>query len=112
MKRTLLQGAALAALAYALAQPAWAAEGALVVDNSNAGEGAMIVDNTKPNELGTVIETSEKVLVAQAAPSVPASPTLQLAQGTAMPPDPETVVVTATKRETFLQDTPIAIAVV
>jgi hypothetical protein len=97
-----LQGAAFAALAYAIAQPAWADE--VVVANENSDTGIL-----------------GQIVVAQATPAAPDStPTAvsALAQAAttvvaqAATSAPEQVLVTAFKRETLLQETPIAIAVV
>ena len=96
-----LQGAAFAALAYALAQPAW------------AGEAAAPVEVTPPNPaltMGRPQADEQNTIVAQAAPAAPASAPIVVAQ--AATSGPEEILVTAFKRETLLQQTPIAIAVV
>jgi len=141
MKTKLLQGAALAALAYAFAQPALADEATPVVasteleavsvtpetdlqkastsvsaENSQA-DIPSLNDFVGPSGLRLAVATSnagqsaQATRVAQVTPAPTSSPGYQPAQGTEML-DSETIVVTATKRETLLQDTPIAIEVV
>jgi iron complex outermembrane receptor protein len=114
LKTNLLQGVAIAALACAVAQPA------------RADEPAPIDAAVVSNQLDQIAVSPAKVLVAEATASAPASDNtarqpIVLAQTGAAPPaqmtqastaEPEKVVVTATRRETFLQDTPIAITAV
>jgi len=158
MKTKLLQGAAIAALAYAFVQPAWAGETTPVVENTNEFKAVVAIseksgtdlktptsislvnsDATDEQDLPSLINFAEHsglrlsvatfdvrqpegtlvaqvtpaaaTSTAQATPAAASSSLIQPAQGV-MPPDTETIVVSATKRETFLQDTPIAIAVV
>ena len=98
MRQHLLQGAAFAALACAIVQPAWAGEVAVDNNDNSAGVLAQVV-------------VTQPIMVAQAAPGVAAAAApVQVAQGTMS--TPEQVLVTATRRETLLQDTPIAISAV
>ena len=94
-----LQGAAFAALAYAVAQPAW------------AGDAPAPVEVTPPNPALTIgrhqADDQKTIVVAQATPA--SAPTTVAQAATSAP---EEVLVTAFKRETLLQETPIAIAVV
>src|SRR6185503_6703156 len=95
--------AAFAVLAYALTQPAWAAETAAVVDAPadvvTTATGETVATSTAPSP----------TLLAQNTPAGPPTAPTMLAQ--AEDTGPENVIVSATRRETFLQDTPIAIAV-
>ncbi len=101
----------MAALACAMAQPAW------------ADETAPIEASAVFKQLDEVAVTPGTLVVAQATSASPASAAtssqvmpaqggapVQVAQ--AMTDFPEQVVVSATRRETFLQDTPIAISAV
>jgi len=120
LKKLLLQSAALAAMGFAALPPAWAAEA--TVDNSDNSAGILkqvlvtarqqsrdeqiVVAQAAPAASASAAATAAPVIVAQAAPAAP----VQVAQ--AMTTAPEQVLVTATRRETVLQDTPIAITAV
>jgi iron complex outermembrane receptor protein len=99
-KISLLQGVAIAALSCAMAHPLMAAEATVdETADANALEVARAAGRLE-----------EATRVAQAAPSAP----IQAAQGMVVQDtgEPEAVIVTATRRETFLQDTPISLAVI
>jgi iron complex outermembrane recepter protein len=106
MKRRYLQGVAIAALSYAMAHPVVAAEPTPPVDET--ADSGMI-------EIARAAERLEEAKrVAQATPDAQASARVQPAQGAVVQDDaePEAIIVTATRRETFLQDTPISLAVI
>jgi iron complex outermembrane receptor protein len=95
--------------------PAWAGEVAVDNNDNSAGVlGQVLVTprkQTNPQEtLVASAATSNETLIALAAPQPAASASVQVAQAAMQ--EPEAVIVTATKRETFLQDTPIAITAV
>jgi iron complex outermembrane recepter protein len=111
-KMSLLQGVAIAALSCAMAHQAIAAEAASTVDET--ADSSML-------EIARAAERlSEATRVAQATPAAPASAPVQVAQAMPMATtpvveaegDPEAIVVTAFRRETFLQDTPISLGVI
>ena len=112
-KMSLLQGVAIAALSCAMAHQAIAAEAASTVDEP-ADSGML--------EIGRAAERLEEATrVAQVTPGAPASAPVQVAQAmpTQMPApvvqaegEPEAVIVTAFRRETLLQDTPISLGVI
>jgi len=99
MKRIYLQGVAIAALSYAMMQSVWAGEATPPAED-NADNGGL------------------RAALAQATPDPPASAPLQVAQGATTPTgtpseeETESVIVTAFRRETLLQDTPISLGVI
>jgi iron complex outermembrane receptor protein len=102
MQVRLLQGAAIAALASFLAPAAWAAE-------QPASNATPAIEQSKDKSDGKASQKEEdrKIVVAQATP---ASASVG-AVATAVAGEAEQVVVSAFKRETLLQNTPVAISV-
>jgi iron complex outermembrane recepter protein len=113
MKNYLLQGVAIAALSYAMVQPISAAE--VTAPPAGNGDSEARVSQATPDA-----PVSASVQVAQAMPE-PSAPVL-LAQAMPAPMgatqvaqdqnEPEAIIVTATRRETLLQDTPISLGVI
>jgi iron complex outermembrane receptor protein len=128
-----LNGAAIAVLAYAMAQPAHAdnaATAATPAATTDSGAEATArtpldltvgsirglrvanweTDPARSNDIRAIVLREQSVVPAAADTSTPAAAPAPIpAQGTIS--EPESVIVTATKRETPLQNTPIAIAV-
>ena len=105
-KMSLLQGVAIAALSCAMAHPVIAAEAKPPVDEP-ADSGMIEIARA-------AARLEEAKRIAQATPDAQAPASIQPAQGMAVQDDnePEAIIVTATRRETFLQDTPISLAVI
>jgi len=118
LKTIYLQGAAVAVLSYAMAQSAWAGETTVAADQ-NTAPGILNVQRLLDLADGQAtpdVLASAPLQVAQATTTQTAPAPVQPAQGMAAPvvdtSEPEAVIVTATRRETFLQETPISLAVV
>ena len=102
MKVRLLQGAAVAALSFAFALPAGAAEEAKALGAAPVTD--QLKDTSKDVSAESKDDGERKVMLAQASVSAPAG---AVAAATVA----EQVVVSAFKRETLLQNTPVAISV-
>jgi iron complex outermembrane recepter protein len=111
-KNSLLQGVAIAAFSCAMVPQVMAVEATPQADETI---GSAL-------EIARAAERLEQAMrVAQATPDAPSPAPIQAAQGTVPPMtaavveakgDPEAVIVTAFRRETFLQDTPISLGVI
>jgi len=134
LKTYLLQSAATAVLACAIVQPAWAGQASSDSSDTSTAVAEQAVVTVASPETAKEIAPAQPAwavevgppkaaltILAQAAPATVAQPTVvaQAAQGAAPqvaqvtnPDQPEEVYVTATRRETLLQQTPIAITAV